>query len=111
MDFQEHPGDGRILAARLRISADVSMESVIRYRLENPVREEDGIWKMCSETEALQGCREQEIDRALAILLGLDPEQLENRNITAAKRLVLLCGKRRYKNRERGCRTVGMEEV
>ena len=48
------------------------MESVIRYRLENPVREEDGIWKMCSETEALQGCREQEIDRALAILLGLD---------------------------------------
>ena len=55
MDFQEHPGDGRILAARLRISGDVSMESVIRYRLENPVREEDGIWKMCSETEALQG--------------------------------------------------------
>ncbi len=69
VDFQEHPGDGRILAARLRISGDVSMESVIRYRLENPVREEDGIWKMCSETEALQGCREQEIDRALGILL------------------------------------------
>ena len=90
VDFQEHPGDGRILAARLRIGADVSMESVIRYRLENPVREEDGIWKMCSETEALQGCREQEIDRALAILLGLDPEQLENRNITAAKRLEAL---------------------
>ena len=45
---------------------------------------------MCSETEALQGCREQEIDRALAILLGLDPEQLENRNITAAKRLEAL---------------------
>ena len=90
VDFQEHPGDGRILAARLRISADVSMESVIRYRLENPVREEDGIWKMCSETEALQGCREQEIDRALGILLGLDPEQLENRNITAAKRLEAL---------------------
>ena len=90
VDFQEHPGDGRILAARLRISGDVSMESVIRYRLENPVREEDGIWKMCSETEALQGCREQEIDRALGILLGLDPEQLENRNITAAKRLEAL---------------------
>ena len=45
---------------------------------------------MCSETEALQGCREQEIDRALGILLGLDPEQLENRNITAAKRLEAL---------------------
>ena len=30
------------------------------------------------------------IDRALGILLGLDPEQLENRNITAAKRLEAL---------------------
>lgn len=78
VDCMEHPATGHLLVGRMLVGEKNIDARILRWQLNNMVKDDDESWRICSQKYAYEKCLEENMEKGLLILLGIDEAKLEN---------------------------------